>query len=153
MRATFPIVCVSIAMLLWPITASARCPSLTFKQSAAFSPVVVRGRPVATRREITIGKLRAGFMVTTFAVEGVWKGRVPSTVHLYELISHDALDVTRYLDVDLVVFGQELTSEERDAFRPPDGIVALSIVPCASKPAREGNVAALGPSRPPTDVR
>src|SRR5262245_36261100 len=83
MRAALPIVCVSIGVFVWPTATSARCAALPFKVQAVHSPVVVRGRPVATRREVVAGEL-AVFMVTTFTVERVWKGQVPSTVHLYQ---------------------------------------------------------------------
>jgi hypothetical protein len=153
MRGALSIVCMSIAVFVWPNAASARCVPLPFQVQAAHSPVVVRGRPVATRREVAVGDPPVGFTVTILAVERVWKGQVPSTVHLYQPIDHDFLDMTKYIGVDFVVFGEALTSDERKRFFPSEGIVALSISPCTSKSVREGNVGALGPSRPPTDVR
>src|SRR5688572_32669031 len=108
MCARFSIVCVSIAVLLWPITTSGRdCGSSTFALAAAASPVVVRGRPVATRHDIAVGRLPFGFSVTIFAVQRVWKGDVPSTIHLYQMISSESLDMTKQTGVDFMVFAQE----------------------------------------------
>ena len=123
MRAVFSIVCLTIGVALWPITASARdCGSSTFELAAVASPVVVRGRPITTRHDIAVGKLpfglSAGFSVTTFAVQRVWKGNVPSTIHLYQMISSESLDMTKHTGVDFMVFAQELTPDLWKAFLP-----------------------------------
>ena len=154
MRAPFSIVCLLITVFLRPITASARdCGSATFELAAAASPVVIRGRPVATRHDVAVGQIPFDFTVTIFAVQSVWKGDVPSTVHLYQPGGYDSLNMTKYTGVDFMVFAQELTQDQWNAFLPPRDIVALLMNYCVSKPTREGSVAALGPSRPPSDVR
>jgi hypothetical protein len=154
MRAPFSIVCLLITVFLRPITASARdCGSATFELAAARSPIVVRGRPVVTRHDIAVGQIPFGFTVTLFAVQSVWKGDLPSTVHLYQPRGLHSVDMTQYTGVDFMVFAQELTQELSNAFLPPRDIVALLMNYCVSKPTREGSVARLGPSRPPSDVR
>jgi hypothetical protein len=152
-RAAFSLVCVSI-VLLRPITASARdCGSTTFELAAAASPIVIRGKPVVTRHDIAAGKVPFEFTVTIFAVQSVWKGRVPSTVHLYQPIGADSLDMTKYSGVDFMVFAQELTRDLWNAYLPRQDIDALMLNYCLSKPVRDGSIAPLGPSRPPSDVR
>src|SRR5262245_21698704 len=98
------ILAAALGMVLVPNVALALCVRLTLAQRLQNAELAFLGRVVSARTVTPTLPVLMGHTEVTFNVSRVWKGAVPASVRMYQVMSLDSLPFETAIGDEFVIF-------------------------------------------------